>query len=57
MYESMSLRGFKGEYNTGVKLKINAGDMLYLLVWGLFFAACRFVNVPEVLGRLFMGVI
>lgn len=57
VYQSMNLRGFTGEYNTGNNFKIRYKDFIYLLVWSLFFIIARIYNIPMIIGSLFVGVI
>lgn len=57
VYQSMSLRGFTGEYNTGDIAKVNFKDFTYLVVWSLFFIIMRIYNIPMLIGSLFTGVI
>lgn len=57
VYQSMSLRGFAGEYNTGTVSKIGFKDFAYLAGWCLFFIIARIYNIPMLIGSLFTGVI
>jgi cobalt/nickel transport system permease protein len=57
VYESMSLRGFTGEYNTGNVPKVNLRDFEYLAGWSLFFIIARIFNIPMLIGLLVTGVI
>lgn len=57
IYESMSLRGFTGEYNTGITEKVGVRDLAYLMGWNLFFIMVRIYDIPKLLGVLFIGVI
>lgn len=57
IYESMSLRGFTGEYNIGHHAKLEFKDFAYLAGWSFFFLAARFINIPMLIGTLFSGVI
>ncbi len=57
VYQSMSLRGFSGEYNTGDIPKITFKDFAYLASWSLFFIIVRIYNIPMLIGSLFTGVI
>jgi cobalt/nickel transport system permease protein len=57
IYESMNLRGFTGEYNTGHNKKVIFKDYAYLAVWSLFFIIARIINIPVLIGTLFSGVI
>ena len=57
IYESMNLRGFTGEYNTGDNVKVRFKDYAYLLGWSLFFIVARIIDIPMLIGMLFTGVI
>jgi cobalt/nickel transport system permease protein len=57
VYQSMSLRGFTGEYNTGDIAKVSFKDFAYLTAWSLFFIIMRIYNIPILIGSLFTGVI
>lgn len=57
VYESMKLRGFAGEYNTGKVLGVGFKDLTYLIGWSLFFILARIYNIPILIGSLFTGVI
>jgi len=57
VYQSMKLRGFTGEYNTGDVEKLHFKDLVYLVGWSLFFIIARFYNIPILLGSLITGVI
>lgn len=57
VYESMNLRGFDGEYNTGNNPKMSIKDVTYMTVWSLFFILARFCNLPMLIGSIFTGVI
>lgn len=57
VYQSMSLRGFTGEYNTGDIAKVTFKDFTYLGAWSLFFIIGRIYNIPMLIGSLFTGVI
>lgn len=57
VYESMSLRGFTGEYNTGDIPKLSFKDFAYFTGWTLFFIVARIYNIPTLLGSFFIGVI
>lgn len=56
VYQSMSLRGFTGEYNTGDVAKVGLIDFAYLASWSLFFIIARIYNLPLLMGSLFTGV-
>ncbi|HEX2944915.1 MAG TPA: cobalt ECF transporter T component CbiQ [Clostridia bacterium] len=57
VYQSMSLRGFTGEYNTGKIARIGLKDFAYIAGWSLFFITARIYDVPMLIGILFTGVI
>ncbi|WP_346940193.1 cobalt ECF transporter T component CbiQ [uncultured Clostridium sp.] len=57
VYQSMNLRGFTGEYNTGDVAKLNFNDFVYLVGWSLFFITARIYNIPMLIGSLITGVI
>jgi len=57
VYQAMCLRGFSGEYITGSSKKMNAGDLLFIVGWGLFLITMRTYDIPMLLGSLFTGVI
>lgn len=57
VYESMSLRGFIGEYNTGAIAKPSFKDFAYLAGWSLFFVTARIYNIPMLIGSLVVGVV
>ena len=57
IYQSMNLRGFNGEYNTGTVPNIALKDVVYMAGWSLFFVIARIFNIPNLLGTLFIGVI
>lgn len=57
VYQSMNLRGFTGEYNTGDVAKLNFNDFVYLAGWSLFFITARIYNIPMLIGSLITGVI
>ncbi|MEG1136898.1 cobalt ECF transporter T component CbiQ [Clostridium sp.] len=57
VYQSMNLRGFTGEYNTGDVAKLSFKDFAYLAGWSLFFIIARIYNIPMLIGSLFTGVI
>lgn len=57
VYQSMSLRGFTGEYNTGDTAKIGLKDLAFLVGWSLFFILARMYNLPLLLSSLFTGVV
>ncbi len=54
LYESMRLRGYRGEFPYARAEKEKGRDFLYAAGWILFFVLCRYVNIPVLLGRLFV---
>ncbi|MTI47103.1 cobalt ECF transporter T component CbiQ [Sporosalibacterium faouarense] len=57
VYQSMNLRGFRGEYINGYNSKITFKDFLYLMMWCFFFTIVRIYNIPLIIDRIFTGVI
>lgn len=57
VYESMCLRGFTGDYNTGDDTKIGFRDVAFFTGWSLSFIIARIYNIPVLIGSLFTGVI
>lgn len=55
VYQSMCLRGYTGEYNTGSQSKIRLNDLLYLVLWCLFLIIARIYNIPLIIGSLLIG--
>lgn len=54
VYESMQLRGFRGEYTYANKAKIRLADILYLIIWIGVFAVLRFTDIVDAIGGLFI---
>jgi len=54
LYESMSLRGFKGEFYFAGQRKASAGDYVYLAVWTAVFVLLRLFPVASIIGGLFL---
>lgn len=57
VYQSMKLKGFSGEYNTGELSKVMLKDFVYFAAWSLFFIMARIYNISMLIGLLFNGVI
>lgn len=53
LYESMLLRGFKGEFDYRLSIHKNMNSRYYLFVAGLLVVLCRFINVVVLVGSLF----
>ena len=54
LYQSMELRGFCGEFHYADGAGYGAGDLAYTLCWTALFLAARLVNLPRLLGNLFV---
>ena len=54
LYESMLLRGYHGEFPWSDQRRETLKDVLYAAGWISFFLLCRFVNIPVLLGSLFV---
>lgn len=57
VYNAMVLRGFNGEYGFEKKERVTKESILYLFLWVTFFITARFFNIPEILGKIIMGVL
>lgn len=56
IYGAMLARGFRGDVPTMRREALRPSDAAFLLAAGGFFALCRFVPVPQLLGSLLRGV-
>jgi len=56
IYGAMLARGFRGEVPSMRREALRPSDALFLLAAGGFFALCRFVPVPQAIGRLIRGL-
>lgn len=54
LYQSMELRGFRGEFHYARGGGYRAADFFYILCWATFFLATRLVDLPWLLGNLFV---
>ena len=54
LYSSMVLRGFRGEYHYAQLEGVSGKDWLYVLLCAVLFAAARWINLPALLGSLFV---
>lgn len=54
LYQSMELRSFHGEFHYARGGRYRAGDLFYTLGWAAFFLAARLVDLPRLLGNLFV---
>ncbi|WP_094605981.1 Energy-coupling factor transporter transmembrane protein EcfT [Sporomusa silvacetica DSM 10669] len=56
IYQSMLCRGFDGEVRLMRTSTLTTSDIGYLTFWMVFFVLIRCFDVPELLGKLLMGV-
>jgi cobalt/nickel transport system permease protein len=56
VYGAMLARGFRGEIPSMRREALRPSDAVFVLAAGGFFALCRFVPVPQLLGSLVRGV-
>lgn len=56
VYQSMLCRGFDGEIRLLRTSTFTAADIGYLALWLVFFLIIRWFDVPELLGKLLLGV-
>jgi cobalt/nickel transport system permease protein len=56
IYGAMLARGFRGEVPSMHREAMRPSDAAFLLAAGCFFALCRFVPIPQLLGRLVRGI-
>lgn len=56
IYQAMCCRGFNGEVRLSQSHSLRWTDCFYFLGWSLFFLSARFINIPDLLGRVLMGV-
>ena len=54
LYESMQLRGFRGEFFYAEGSRFTAADAAYTFGWGAAFLLARLVDLPQLLGSLFV---
>jgi len=52
VYEAMKLRGFEGEYHPGGFNKFSWADIVYSLIWIMFFIIVRYFNLPALIGQM-----
>lgn len=55
LYNSMELRGFRGEFFYSDIPACRAGSVVFVLVCCSFFVCARFVNIAQLIGNLFVG--
>lgn len=56
VYQSMSMRGFTGEYKAGKTAKLCFKDFVYFSGWSMFFILSRIYDIPMLLGSFLTGV-
>ena len=54
LYQSMEIRGFCGEFHYARGGGYRAADLCYMLCWAAFFLVARLVDLPWLLGNLFV---
>ncbi len=54
VYESMCIRGFRGEFAGQKKQRITCGDFLFFAIWMIILLLLRYTNVIEWIGGLFV---
>jgi cobalt/nickel transport system permease protein len=56
VYRAMCCRGFDGNIRITRSLAIGYKDIVFIVIWAIFFVSFRFWNMPAKLGELFMGI-
>ena len=56
IYQSMMCRGFDGEVRLMRTSTLTTTDIFYLFFWIVFFLCARLFNLPQLLGKLILGV-
>ncbi|MEM5795532.1 MAG: cobalt ECF transporter T component CbiQ [Bacillota bacterium] len=56
IYQAMLCRGFDGEIRLLRPGKIAVAETVYVTGWTAFFLIARFINIPQALGKVFLGV-
>lgn len=54
VYQAMKLRGYKGEFKTGVIKKFGSRDFIFTAGWTAVFILLRVLDLPHWLGSLFV---
>lgn len=54
LYQSMELRGFRGEFHYAGSARCGMASVCYALGWAAFFLLARFVDLPRLLGNFFV---
>lgn len=53
VYESMLLRGYRGEFGYTYKSRPRIKDFIYIILWLIFFIVIRFTNIFENITKFF----
>lgn len=56
LYNSMLLRGYRGEFPHSESANLQKNSVIYTVVSISFFIMVRYVNVAEILGNIFVGL-
>ncbi|SMD10807.1 cobalt ECF transporter T component CbiQ [Sporomusa malonica] len=56
VYQSMLCRGFDGEVRLMRTSTLHTPDIIYFSFWIVFFLCARFFSLPQLLGKLVLGV-
>lgn len=54
LYQSMQLRGFDGQFCYAAPQRLRLRDAAYLICWLGFFLLARLIDLPQLLGSLFV---
>lgn len=54
LYDSMLLRGYKGEFYLVSQVKFKALDFVYLAIWIVYFCVARYTALFEMVGSMLM---
>lgn len=56
IYQSMLCRGFDGEVRIMRTTTLHPADIIFLTFWIAFFLSARWFDIPQLLGKLLLGV-
>jgi cobalt/nickel transport system permease protein len=56
IYQAMLCRGFDGEIHMIRSHSLNSADIVFVTGWTTFFCTARLFNIPQALGKVFLGV-
>lgn len=54
IYESMSLRGYSGNFYYSYNIKYNKKDYIYFIIWLVLFITMRFLPILQIVGNIFI---